>query len=93
MFRRDGPIHEHPSPREIWNCAMVSASDPIMQRILQRLHDPDPVARRNAVAALRLNGARSAAIVSALTPLLEDGDQRVRCEARRTLDLLRSAAA
>ncbi len=72
---------------------MAAVADNVMQRILDRLQDPDPVARRNAVAALRLNAACSAATLSALMPLLNDRDPRVRAEVRRTLDLMRSAAA
>jgi len=72
---------------------MIVANDMLIQRIVDRLHDPDPITRRNAVAALRLNGQRAAVALTALTALLDDNDPFVRSEVRRTLDLIRSVAA
>ena len=72
---------------------MILANDTLIQRIVDRLHDPDPTTRRNAVAALRLNGERSMVAMTALNALLDDNDPFVRSEVRRTLDLFRSVAA
>jgi len=72
---------------------MDGQSDSVVTRLIERLHDGDPVARLNAVGALRLNGARAACALSELRELLSDKDARVRAEARRALSRLRCPAA
>ena len=72
---------------------MVEHPDPLIQKLLHRLHDADPVVRRNAVGALRLHGDRAACAISELVRLLADEDATVRAEAERALERLRQAAA
>ncbi|MBN1395181.1 MAG: HEAT repeat domain-containing protein [Pirellulales bacterium] len=72
---------------------MSAQIDPIIRKLIERLGDPDPVIRRNAVGALRLQGAKAAAAAPAISALLNDRDQRVRQEARRAISRLRPAAA
>ena len=72
---------------------MNGQSDSLIAKLIQRLHDADPVARRNAVGALRLHGERAVPAISELDSLLSDEDAEVRAEARRALDRLRQAAA
>jgi hypothetical protein len=62
---------------------MLSQPDPLIQKLIARLRDQDPVTRRNAAGALRLHGRRAAAATSALTRLLADEDPGVQAEARR----------
>ena len=68
----------------------IAHSDSLIRELINRLRDRDPVTRRNAAAALRLNGARAVAAISALTTLLSDEDVRVRREAERALHCLRT---
>jgi HEAT repeat protein len=72
---------------------MAERIDPLIQKLVEKLHDQDPITRRNAAGALRLNGARAAAAAKELSKLLADEDPRVRAEAHRALDRLRSTAA
>ena len=72
---------------------MVDQPDPLIANLVQRLYDADPVARRNAVGALRLYGERAVSAISELSRLLADEDAKVRVEAQRALDRLRQAAA
>ena len=72
---------------------MVDQPDPLITTLVQRLHDADPVARRNAAGALRLHGERAVSAISELSRLLADEDAKVRVEAQRALDRLRQAAA
>lgn len=72
---------------------MGNYQDPLIERLIEKLRHADPVTRRNAAAALRLHGARAVAAVGELTGLLSDEDPRVRAEAARALDRLRSVAA
>jgi HEAT repeat protein len=72
---------------------MSERLDPLIQKLIGRLKDEDPVTRRNAAGALRLHGPRAAAAVPELTRLLTDEDPKVREEARRALQRLRVAAA
>lgn len=72
---------------------MAQHVDPLIEKLMLRLHDQDPCTRRNAAGALRLHGARATAAVEELAKLLADGDLRVRLEARRAIDRLRTAAA
>jgi HEAT repeat protein len=72
---------------------MNDQPDSLIAKLVQRLHDADPVARRNAVGALRLHGSRAACAIPELSRLLVDRDAIVRAEARRALDRLRQPAA
>lgn len=72
---------------------MPGQNDPLISRLVAQLQHQDPITRRNAVGALRLNGPRAAPAIPELVRLLGDEDPRVRAEARRALDRLRSAAA
>ena len=72
---------------------MSKQLDPLIQRLIDRLNHQDPVARRNAAGALRLHGSRASVAIPQLSRLLSDEDSRVREEAQRALERLRSAAA
>jgi HEAT repeat protein len=72
---------------------MLTQPDPLIQKLIAKLHDEDPVARRNAAGALRLHGPRAAVAMPELARLLNDEDPKVQAEARRALDRLRTAAA
>lgn len=75
---------------------MVSASsqpDLLILKLIQKLTDSDPLTRRNAAGALRLQGSRAVAAIPALCVLLSDQDVRVRTEAERAIDHLKLAAA
>jgi HEAT repeat protein len=65
--------------------------DLLVLKLIQKLNDSDPVIRRNAAGALRLQGARAAGAIPALSALLSDQDLRVRNEAERAIDHLRLA--
>ena len=71
---------------------MYGEPDPLIEKLMARIHDPDPLVRRNAVGALRLHGLRAAAAIPALRQLANDEDRRVRAEVRRALNRLRNAA-
>ena len=60
---------------------------------MQKLNDANPLIRRNAAGALRLQGLRAKAAIPALFLLLKDQDPRVRNEAERAIDHLKLAAA
>lgn len=72
---------------------MHGQSDPVIDKLIARINDPDPIVRRNAVGALRLHGLRAAAAIPALCRLTDDEDYRVRAEVQRTLNQLRNSAA
>ena len=72
---------------------MADQRDPVIEKLIQRLRNADPVVRRNAVGALRLHGERAACAVWELSQLLADEDAKVRAEVQRTLRLLRQTAA
>ena len=67
--------------------------DLLILKLIEKLHDADPVTRRNAAGALRLQGVRAVAAIPAISGLLTDQDPRVRREAERAVDQLRAAAA
>ena len=71
----------------------MSESDRLICKLIEKLRDPDPVARRNAAGALRLHGGRAVTALPFLMALLEDQDRRVKTEAERAIDRLRHAAA
>lgn len=72
---------------------MSERPDPLIWKLIEKLKDRDPAIRRNAAGALRLHGTRAAAAIPALAELLTDEDPRVRGEAERALDRLRTVAA
>ena len=65
----------------------------LILKLIEKLGDGDPLIRRNAAGALRMQGSRAVAAIPALSGLLGDLDQRVRNEAERALDHLRLIAA
>jgi HEAT repeat protein len=68
---------------------MSSQSDPLIQKLIEKLRDSDPRTRRNAAGALRMQGSRAATATTALLALLDDANPLVRQEAQRALDHLR----
>lgn len=75
------------------NGTMPTTQDLLIEKLIEKLRDRDPRVRRNAAGALRLHGSRAVGAIPALAALLDDADSRVRCEAERALDRLRSLAA
>lgn len=71
---------------------MADRMDSLIEKLVNQLQDPDPLVRRNAVGALRLNGARAQSAAPALAVLLSDTDPGIRTEARRALARVRPAA-
>jgi HEAT repeat protein len=71
----------------------LTQPDLLILKLIEKLGDTDPVIRRNAAGALRLQGPRAVAALTALSALLSDQDLRVRNEAERAIDHLRLAAA
>ena len=67
--------------------------DLLILKLIEKLRDTDPITRRNAAGALRLQGARAVAAIPAISSLLTDQDLRVRNEAERAVDHLRLVAA
>jgi HEAT repeat protein len=67
--------------------------DLLILKLMQKLGDSDPLIRRNAAGALRLQGSRAVVAIPALSELLFDQDLRVRTEAERAIDHLRLVAA
>jgi len=72
---------------------MSMQPDLLILKLVQKLSDSDPLVRRNAAGALRLQGPRAVAAIPALSILLSDQDVRVRNEAERAIDHLRLVAA
>jgi HEAT repeat protein len=72
---------------------MVDRPDNLIDRLVQRLRDADPVVRRNAAGALRLHGERAVDAISELSGLLSDENDKVRAEAQKALYRLRRAVA
>ena len=72
---------------------MTVHTDPLIRKLMVKLRDPDPITRRNAAGALRLQGAKAAAALPAIAQLLDDEDIRVRREAARAVQHLRLPAA
>jgi HEAT repeat protein len=67
--------------------------DLLILKLIEKLGDRDPITRRNATGALRLQGVRAVIAIPAISALLGDNDARVRREAERALDDLGTAAA
>lgn len=84
---------EQPETMTFDRGAILVHTDPLIQRLIGKLNDEDPVVRRNAAGALRLHGARALAAVPELRRLLADRDSRVRNEAQHALDRLERTAA
>ena len=72
---------------------MAEQADPLIDKLVRRLHDVDPTVRRNAVGSLRLHGERAVCAIPELSRLLADEDAKVRAEVQRALYRLRRAAA
>ena len=72
---------------------MLTQYDLLISKLMQKLDDSDPVVRRNAAGALRLQGVRAVGAIPSLVALLTDQDSRVRTEAERAIDHLRLVAA
>jgi hypothetical protein len=72
---------------------MSRQPDLLILKLIEKLGDADPITRRNATGALRLQGFRAVAAIPAISALLSDEDSRVRNEAERTIDHLRLVAA
>jgi HEAT repeat protein len=72
---------------------MTRQPDLLILKLIEKLGDNDPITRRNAAGALRLQGFRAIAAIPAISALLTDEDPRVRSEAERAIDYLKSAAA
>jgi HEAT repeat protein len=70
-----------------------SQPDLLILKLIEKLSDVDPITRRNAAGALRLQGVRAVAALPAISQLLCDQDPRVRNEAERAVDHLRLVAA
>jgi hypothetical protein len=72
---------------------MSRQPDLLILKLIEKLRDADPVTRRNAAGALRLQGARAVSAIPAISALLTDEDPRVRSEAERAVDHLKLVAA
>jgi hypothetical protein len=72
---------------------MARQPDLLILKLIEKLGDADPITRRNATGALRLQGYRAVIAIPAISALLTDQDPRVRTEAERTIDHLRLDAA
>jgi HEAT repeat protein len=72
---------------------MSRQPDLLILKLVEKLSDVDPLIRRNAAGALRLQGAKAVAAIPALSTLLMDQDIRVRREAERAIEYLRFVAA
>jgi HEAT repeat protein len=71
----------------------LGQSDLLIQKLVEKLQDADPIIRRNATGALRLQGHRAAPALPAISSLLNDQDPRVRREAERTIESLQMCPA
>jgi HEAT repeat protein len=69
---------------------MMARKDLLIEKLIEKLQDVNPIIRRNAAGALRLNGARAILALPALMNLLSDEDPRVRGEATQAVNHLRS---
>ena len=72
---------------------MTRQIDLLILKLIEKLGDADPITRRNATGALRLQGLRAVAAIPAISALLTDEDPRVRSEAERAVDHLKLVAA
>jgi HEAT repeat protein len=60
----------------------------LIRKLIEKLGDKDPRVRRNATGALRMQGAKAATAVPAISHLLNDADPRVRREAEQAIEQL-----
>ena len=69
---------------------MTTTKEPdlLIRKLIEKLSDKDPRVRRNATGALRMQGAKAAAAVPAISRLLNDEDPRVRREAEHAVEQL-----
>jgi HEAT repeat protein len=73
---------------------MISTQpDLLILKLIEKLNDADPITRRNAAGALRLQGFRAVQAIPAISALLADEDPRVRSEAERAIEHLKLSAA
>jgi HEAT repeat protein len=72
---------------------MSTQPDLLILKLIEKLCDANPITRRNAAGALRLQGTKAVAAIPAIARLLTDQDPRVRNEAERAVDHLRLVAA
>ncbi len=72
---------------------ILGQPDLLILKLIEKLSDADPITRRNATGALRLQGLRAVTAIPAISALLTDQDPRVRREAERAIDHLRLVAA
>ncbi|MEN6457417.1 MAG: HEAT repeat domain-containing protein [Thermoguttaceae bacterium] len=72
---------------------MGTQPDLLILKLIEKLRDANPITRRNAAGALRLQGSKAIAAIPAIARLLTDQDPRVRTEAERAVDHLRLVAA
>ena len=66
--------------------------DLLIERLIERLQDENPIDRRNAAGALRLHGERAISALPALQRLLDDPSPMVRAEAQRAVERLAGRA-
>ena len=72
---------------------ILGQPDLLILKLIEKLSDADPITRRNATGALRLQGLRAVAAIPAISALLTDQDPRVRHEAERAVAHLKLVAA
>jgi HEAT repeat protein len=60
----------------------------LIRKLIEKLGDKDPLVRRNAAGALRMQGLKAATAVPAISHLLNDEDPRVRREAEQAVEQL-----
>jgi len=72
---------------------MPRQPDLLILKLIEKLSDADPIIRRNAVGALRMQGRRATPAIPAIARLLSDQDPQVRNEVERTIEHLRFVAA
>jgi hypothetical protein len=73
--------------------SMSAQPDLLILKLIEKLGDSNPITRRNAAGALRLQGARAVMALPAISALLTDQDSRVRNEAERAVAHLRLGVA
>jgi HEAT repeat protein len=68
---------------------MATQPDLLIRKLIEKLGDRDPLVRRNAAGALRMQGPRAVEALPALRTLIDDEDPRVRNEAEQAVARLR----
>lgn len=69
---------------------MLHQQDLLINKLIEKLHDVDPLVRRNAAGALRMHGTRAIDALPSLRALTADADPRVRQEAEHAVERLGS---